>query len=353
MRRVGELIVLITLLTLIPKELSAQKFLWNVGFRSAFDNREYDNIRSSESGTLFGVSASPVVGIGFGEGHSIMAGGELTRHFGELSPKYHADVLLYYHYNNDFFKAYAGVFPAMARVGEYPLAFKGDDMFFEAPIQGALFSLSGKKYVAELACNWTGKIGTDQREKFQIWIYARRSIGFVYGALPFMMHHYACSYQAGNVVDNIWIYPHLGFSFEKLLPVVDKMDLKLGWLQSFQNDRIMNEGYKNPGGFQMEFDFRIIGIGISETFYKGSPMMPFYNRTGPDGIPYANDLYFGNLFYNSDAGIYNRIEIYYEPQIRIKSLSDNHITFRISSVHHYDGSGWGWQQKLTLKIALN
>ena len=82
-------------------------------------------------------------------------------------------------------------------------------------------------------------------------------------------------------------------------------------------------------------------------------MMPFYNRTGPDGIPYANDLYFGNLFYNSDAGIYNRIEIYYEPQISVKSLCDNHITFRISSVHHYDGSGWGWQQKLSLRITLN
>lgn len=75
--------------------------------------------------------------------------------------------------------------------------------------------------------------------------------------------------------------------------------------------------------------------------------MPYYYRTGTDGIAYGANLYTGSLFYSTESGIYDRLEISYRYDFK------TFLSLRVSSVHHYDGCGWGWQQLVQLTVDLN
>jgi hypothetical protein len=47
-----------------------------------------------------------------------------------------------------------------------------------------------------------------------------------------------------------------------------------------------------------------------------------------------------------ESGFYNRLELYWEPKLK------DGLTLRISSVHHYDGAHWGWQQVVALRVNI-
>lgn len=79
---------LVALLLLVSVSGFGQKFLWDVNFKSGFDNREYKNLETAQSATLFGLQFEPAVGLGWGEGHSIFAGGYLMAHYGARNPRY-------------------------------------------------------------------------------------------------------------------------------------------------------------------------------------------------------------------------------------------------------------------------
>ena len=131
------------------------------------------------------------------------------------------------------------------------------------------------------------------------------------------------------------------------LPDRMELGLRAGWIQTFQNDRIRDEGYLTPGGFQAEAGFRYYGFGVHNTIYAGSNLMPLYYRTGLSGVTYGADLYTGSLFYSTDSGLYDRLEISYCYDFR------DFLSLRVASVHHFDGYGWGWQQIVQLKVNLN
>ena len=67
-----------------------------------------------------------------------------------------------------------------------------------------------------------------------------------------------------------------------------------------------------------------------------------------EGQPaYGAELYPGELFYRTTAGVYNRLEIYWS------HCFPSGVAFKVASVHHYDGHGWGWQQRIELQVPLS
>ena len=132
----------------------------------------------------------------------------------------------------------------------------------------------------------------------------------------------------------------------KLREHADK--LGVGWIQTFQNDRIRNQGYVLPGGFQAEARIGYYGFEIYNTIYAGDNIMPYYYSTDMAGVMYGDNLYTGSIFYSTSSGVYNRLEISYHYDFR------DFLRLRVASVHHYDrGRGWGWQQLIQLTVDLN
>lgn len=338
--------VLVALLLVISVESWGQKFLWDINFKTGFDNREYKNMETAKSATLFGAQFEPAVGLGWGEGHSIFAGGHLMAHYGADNPRYVVRPQIYYQYEGEHFRANAGLFPKKKAKGEYPKVILGDNRYYGLPFQGALLAGKGETWMAEAILDWVGKIGGDTRERFMVYGYADKHFGPFYASFALLLYHYANSETVKGVVDNLWIYPYLGLDFTTWIPL-EKLDLRAGWINTFQNNRITGEGYKNPGGFQAEVDIKKWGFGVDNTIYIGGNLHPLYYEVDAAGSQYGEVLYLGDPYYSTNEGVYNRLELYYEPKI------GNFMKLRVSSVHHYDGTGWGWQQFVKLIIDLN
>lgn len=331
----------------IPTVMSAQKLLWDVDFRFGFDNREYESLTTSPSGTMFGAVLSPKVGLGFGEGHSIYAGVDVDKYFGKDNPPLFFDWLLYYQYDGEHFKANAGSFPRKRMKGYYPEAFFDEHYFFDGNIEGALLSYERKWWRIEGIVDWVGCVDWETRERFSVYSSGLFGAPWLNFSYAFMMTHYAGSERVGGVVDNVWIYPHAAADLTEFMPRRMKMGIRAGWIQTFQNNRVSGDGYVLPGGFQGEVSLEYFGFGIRNTVYAGENLMPFYHTEDAIGIAYGSDLYYGDLFYSTDSGIYDRLEISYHYDFK------DFLRLKVASVHHYDGYGWGWQQLVQLTVNLN
>lgn len=338
-------VFLLTFCSAVP--LSAQRLLWDVDLKFGFDNREYASMTTAPSETIFGAVLSPKAGLGFGEGHSLYAGVDVGKYFGQNDPAVTLDYLLYYQYDGRYFKVNAGSFPRNRVTGHYPAAFYDDSYFFDTSIGGALLGYTRKWWRIEGVVDWIGCHDADTRERFEVYSYGQAGAAWLGAAYTFKMLHYAGSVTVGGVVDNVWIYPHLYSDLTEFLPRRMSLDIRAGWIQTFQNDRVRGEGYATPGGFQAEVGFGYFGFGVRNTVYAGDNLMPYYYRTDLAGVTYGSDLYTGSLFYSTGSGIYNRLEISYRYDFK------SFLSLRVSSVHHYDGYAWGWQQLVQLTVDLN
>ncbi|HIZ87040.1 MAG TPA: hypothetical protein IAC03_02635 [Candidatus Coprenecus pullistercoris] len=330
-----------------PLALNAQKLLWDVDFKFGFDNREYMKLTTSPSNTTFGAMLAPKVGLGWGEGHSVYAGVDIYKYFGQSDPALSFDYLLYYQFDGKYFKANAGAFPRKRLSGHYPKAFFDEHYFFDGNIEGALLSYTRKWWRIEGAVDWVGCMDEVTRERFSVYSYGQAGAPWLNLSYSFMMTHYAGSGRISGVVDNVWLYPHLSSDLSAFLPRNMYMNIRAGWLQTFQNDRVSGDGYVLPGGFQGEVSIEYWGFGISNTVFAGDNLMPFYYTEDALGIAYGSDLYYGDLFYSTDSGIYDRLEISYHYDFK------DFLRLKVASVHHYDGYGWGWQQLVQLTVNLN
>ena len=339
--------VLLLFLSLCSRPLLAQQLLWDVDFKFGFDNREYASIETEPSGTIFGAVLSPKVGLGFGEGHALYAGVDAAKYFGRTAPELTLEALLYYQYDGEFFKANAGAFPRNRLSGHYPAAFFDDRYFFDTNIGGVMVSYSRQWWGIEAVADWVGCQDKDTRERFEVYSYGRAGAPWLSAAYTFKMLHYAGSSTVRGVVDNVWVYPHVMSDLTSFLPGRLDLTLRAGWIQTFQNDRIRGAGYVTPGGFQAEVSFGAYGFRVQNTVYAGGSLMPYYYSTGNDGVMYGAALYTGSLFYSTDSGVYDRLEISYQYSFR------DFLNLRVASVHHYDGYGWGWQQLIQLTVDLN
>jgi hypothetical protein len=263
----------------------------------------------------------------------------MIEEFGAKTFEKKPEILLYYSYNSPKYSIFAGRFSRKSVIGHYSNAFFSDSSrFFDANMDGLLLQYKKEGGYAELAFDWDSRQSKTRREKFMIFSSALQKKGIVYGGYNFSMYHYAMVTDGSGVVDNVWVLPFVGIDLDRRA-FFDRLSLEVGWLQTFQDDR-SNEGkYVKPAGVHIEARIEKYKFGILNTVFRGDCMMPYYER-------YGSELYRGDSFYSTTNGGYNRLEIYWKP------LQRGDMDFKVSSVHHYDGHVWSWQQLVSFTVSL-
>lgn len=343
--------------TLCCASVSAQEFLWNIDFDYKFDNREYEGSDLDRSATHYGVRLSPEVGLGLGraaEGgpvHKLMVGIDIRNDFGKKRTDFSHEMLVYYELTAGRWMVDAGRFPRSHSIGTYSNAIFSEWVsYYDSDFDGLLANWHGEKGYWEFLCDWNSMALGAQREKFMLlsggewrpWRKVPVSAGY-----NLSMLHHAGSEEVGGVVDNILVYPYLKAKYSWRLGRRDAAaSLSVGWLQAFQNDRRYVGHYVRPGGVQIDCGASWYGFGLRNALYLGDNLMPYFDATVPGQPAYGTGLYYGEPFYRTSHGIYERLEIYWE-------RSFGPCDVRIASVHHYDGRVWVWQQILHLQVRLD
>ena len=322
---------------------SAQELVWDASFRTFFDNREYRS-EHEISQTLFGARLAPEIGVRWNGNNSLMVGIDLLANFGAKPFSTGNEPIVYYQYQSPKYTAAAGIIPRSKVMGDYSGAFFADSVkYYDPNLSGLLLQYRGRKGYLEFGADWNSMITDEKREKFLLFSAGSFNLGPAYLGYHMSMYHHAGTYLEDGVVDNVLLYPHAGVDLAGITPL-DIFSVRVGWLQAFQNDRKYVGEYVKPGGIQVELNIEKWKFGISNTLYAGQNLMPYWVAPGPD-LDYGPGLYWGEAFYRTNS-IYNRLEVYWAP------VKNDRMNLRVSSIHHYDGSGWSWQQRIHFAVYL-
>lgn len=345
--------------------LKTVSLAYDVDFLMNFDNRELYKSAYSRSMTIFGARVTPSIGISVrpqaGEEHKVMIGADVMKDFGGVQNRILEELTFYYRMQKDLGDTdvtfYAGIFPRSRATGDYSPAFFSDSLlFYDNNLEGIMLQVNRPKASFEVACDWMGQYGPDRREKFMVFSAGEGEL------LPFMslgyaayLYHFANSYKQKGVVDNILLNPYLKFDFSHMIGL-QRLDVRLGWLQAMQNDRVHGDGYVFPSGGELDMDIRNWNVGVRNRLFCGTDMMPLYNNKDNTGVKYGPELYMGDPFYrvyddgSKGLGIYDRLEFYYEPDFK---GSSKYINIRIGAIFHFNSIKYcGTQQMVTVRFNL-
>lgn len=328
--------------------IGSPEVVWDLTLNFFFDNREFESSKFNWSQTLFGIRVAPEIGIRWQNRHSIMGGVNMLGNFGD-KPFFERgnEIFAYYRYDSKKFRAWAGIIPRKNVIGDYPRVFFSDSIIYYAPNLGGLtLQYVGDRGFVEFNADWNSMITNERREKFILFSAARLNLGvrkLFYIGYHASMYHHAGTHLDDGVVDNILLHPHVGMDLTRIVPM-DVLSLQVGWLQSFQNDRKYVGQYVKPAGVQIETKVEKWKLGVFNTLYLGDNLMPYF--VGAPELDYGPGLYWGDPFYRTTYGIYNRLELYWQP------VHNRMMNLRVASVHHYDGQVWGWQQMVVFWVYL-
>jgi hypothetical protein len=120
------------------------------------------------------------------------------------------------------------------------------------------------------------------------------------------------------LVDDGLFLASLGYGFEETLtqPLID---IRMGWSLGLERQRSTNIWHK-PNGFLSETKVEFRGLGIFNTYYKGTGQMHFFND-------YGNKLYWGDPFYHLTE--YNRTDL------TIDFLKSDFVSTRMTYSLHF------------------
>lgn len=339
----------------------AQGFVWDIGFGLRFDNREYAGMDGVPSETVFGARLMPQAGLEWADAdklsapsHRLMIGGDVMATLGARVTW--CKPLFYYRYDSRILKIYAGLFPHGVLSHQYPYAFYSDKVrWYDRTLEGVLFQvrLYGNSSL-EAGIDWDSFKSGAQREKFMLFssgkfdIYSHEDFckWGIYGGYYATVYHHAGSEVVTGVMDNILVNPYLA-GYWRSGSGKWNISARAGWLQAMQRDRKFGDGYLYPGGFYSEIEASWKWFGIRNTLYIGEDIMPYYDAADETGAVYGGGLYFGDMFYHTLDGVYNRLEAYWEARL------GHDACLRLSTIHHYDGRKWGWQQLLTIMVKFD
>lgn len=351
--RITLLVATLLQLALFALPTSAQEVVWNLDFDFRFDNREYGNPSKlvAPSETIFGANITPEVGTAWGYGNMLMAGATLHADMGSESFFGKPEFIAYYRYSSTTSRITAslGLFPRNQLAGRYSRATFDDTYdFYHPTVEGAMFRYTGRYWYAEMACDWNGLRSETCREKFTLLLASEAHKGFSYAGFNLMLHHHAQSDTARGVTDNGLANLYLGLDFSDLFRNT-ALSLQASWLMGYQNDRHHIGRPVIPCGYELTLLLQQDEVGLTNTFYKGENLMPYWELPYEDasGTIYGSSLYSGDPFYRvGESGYYNRLELYWQPYLK------DGVSLRFSSVHHYDGAHWGWQQRIALTVDI-
>ena len=363
------------------REKPKASFAYDVDFEMRFDNREIPGNFFTPSMTIFGARLTPQVGLALNESngasHRLMAGIDVMKDFG-ASPiseliaggetgetalvqnniGLFREISLYYNFRKKIAKTdmeiYAGIFPRRAMEGSYSQAFFSDSLkFYDNNLEGLLLKFKRPGAYFEVGCDWMGQYGVARRERFMIYTSGHGKV------LPFMslgyaayMLHYANSDKAKGLVDNILLNPYALFEFGDRLGM-QALSFRLGWLQAMQRNRRHVGTFIFPYGGEFDQEIRNWNVGVHNRMFFGYDMMPYYANVDDAGLKYGSQLYFGDPFYrihddgSTGAGFYDRLEVYYEPEI------SDFLSLKVSALFHFNGMRYsGCQQMIGIRFNL-
>lgn len=323
----------------------AQQVIAGVDFATRFDNREYSGTAfSGASETLFSARLTPEIGLRWDTKNTLMIAVDLRQDFGDDSKFLtEAKPQLYYQFQTPKVLAVAGVFDRRKLSGDYGEAFFDRAyLFYHNRIAGLLGCYRGRHGFVELALDWEGMRSDVTREQFRLLSAGRydQGGGLFYGGYALSLQHYARTSAPADdegVVDNILVNPFGGMCFHALFD----FDIRLGYLQALQRDRVAANGWKMPKGGMLSLRMDWKGLWLSNELYAGENLMPLFDR-------YGGALYRGNVFFRTDdSRIYNRTGLGYSRRF----FND---TLGVHAVIWFDchGSGTGTSQQLEVDIRL-
>ena len=305
------IISVVALLLSFSALAQSEKLYLDADFNFDFDNTEYSGSNLGPSETLFGASLAPALRYVWSEKHSLGAGVNMQKMFGSVHFLDKIDLIAYYQFRNENYSALAGLFRRDKLIGRYSEAFFSNAWLVNnRVVQGLALQYTDKIGFAELVADWNGMYSAECREQFRILFSGEgRFAKVMYAGATASMHHYAnrADFQY-NVVDDIVVNPYIGVDFKAFFD----FDIRLGYLQSLQRDRLTGGGWQTPYGTELYFRMSRWGVFISNNFYIGDDLMPLYNSVGKEGTPYGADLYAADPFYRTENTIYNRTGIGYE-----------------------------------------
>ena len=238
------IISVVALLLSFSALAQSEKLYIDTNFNFDFDNTEYSGSGLGASETLFGISLAPALRFEWSKNHTLSAGVNMQKMFGSVRFIDKIDLIAYYQFRNENYGAVAGLFRRDKLIGRYSEAFFSNVWLANNRIvQGLALQYTGKIGYAELVADWNGMYSTECREQFRILLSGEgRFAKVMYAGASAEMHHYAnrSTFQH-NVVDDIVINPYLGVDFKAFF----NFDIRLGYLQSLQQDRLAGGGLAN------------------------------------------------------------------------------------------------------------
>ncbi len=354
MTSIRRILLITTLLVTMFNSASAQELIYDIGFETYFDNREYSATKSmsSQSGTDFAARLTPSFGYRFDNDNTLYFGIDAIAPFTEADDDLFdsIELALYYAYHTENWSAAAGMFPrSMIKIESYSTAFFSDDyLFYDNLISGIMGQYNVGDSFIEFACDWESQPSKTTRERFRLLSGARQQWDNLYIGYNLSLSHFAGQDAVGldNVVDNILLNPRIGSKFHGKYSV----DLSVALLQSLQRDRSYENEWLTPAMGEVSLSVSRWGFTLSEEYYFGKDLEPLYDgHILDDGtiVEYADTLYTGDKFFRASGGFYNRATIGYN-----KSFFDDQLNIAVHFVTHCDGTGLGTEQifKISLKL---
>lgn len=323
----------------------AQQFFAGVDFATRFDNREYSGTRfADDSRTFFGARLTPQAGLRWDKRNSLVVAVDLLQEMGDAS-NFLTEVKpqIYYRFESKRVRAAAGIFTRDLLRGDYGEAFFDRSyLFYHNRIQGLMGSYRGKTGFVELSLDWLGKQSVGVREQFRILSAGRYDRGGVfYGGYALSLQHFAKTSEPAEgegVVDDILVNPFVGVRFSALFD----FDLRLGYLQALERDRIAENGWETPKGGQFTFRMSWKGLSLEDELYVGENPMPLYAK-------YGSALYTGNVFYRTGSErLYNRTQIGYSRRFFRRTLG-----VKAALRFECDGRNIGTSQVVEIDVRLH
>lgn len=330
---------------------SAQKFRWDLKFDTRFDNREFKHMTylgTVPSVTYFSARVVPVVGIGFGEHHRVMAGASYTADMGDRSSGKKLEPLLYWEFRQKRYGAVAGLFERRLLRGTYSRAiYAGAHAFYDNVLEGMALRFTPRDARFELALDWDGEASKTNRESFRVLSSAEYSPGWLMVGYSLEYYHLATreNIRAEGVLDHGLLDVGVGARLERVLPWFERLELRAGWINAFDRDRDYG-GWMTPGGVNAEFTVQKWRVGLRNQFYSGEVLMPMWGTMRARHGEPPSRVYKGAPIFAS-APRNNYTWIYWNPRVA------DGITLRFEAGLLTDGHKIGFSQVASLGVMLN
>lgn len=284
--------------------ISAQQKVWKLGVHSFFDNTEFGHSQFQMPQTMAGVHVAPQIGLSWDTIHQVYVGVDALHEYGSNKVIDYIDPIAYYEYDFAPFRFYMGAFPRKMVLDDYPRIFFTDSINNYRPtINGLCWEFYRGRSRVRAWLDWTSRQTKVRHEAFFMGESARFEFSDFFIQHFGYMFHYAGVLNApafDALHDNGMYLTSFGMDLAQRTGW-NKMQTSLGWAVGLEDERDGTQKWLKHHALMSETKIEYKGIGLENSYYRGSGQMSFYNDHGMD-------LYWGDRIYRAKA--YDRADLY-------------------------------------------